>query len=190
MGRIQSSIGLITGIDIESTVTSLMELAAQPVNLLEKRTAELEERQVAITTPLRPAGGGSVHYRQSRQDRPVRDAVGYQQQFRRPLSDGHRRAGQGHLPVHGDPHLAAASVAQQRRAEQDGRPVRRLADVPVRRRHRPHAEPRPVWRRRRDNPRQDPRHRPLRRQLGNRSDHRPGYGTTSWRQSTKTARST
>ena len=49
MGRIQTNIGLITGMPIGETVAKLMALAAKPRNLLEERTATLRQEQVAIT---------------------------------------------------------------------------------------------------------------------------------------------
>ncbi|MCH7727321.1 MAG: hypothetical protein IH991_12695 [Planctomycetes bacterium] len=49
MGRIQSSIGLVTGIPIADTVDQLIALAARPRNLLLERTAQLSQQQVGIT---------------------------------------------------------------------------------------------------------------------------------------------
>jgi flagellar hook-associated protein 2 len=49
MGRITSSVGLITGIPIEDTVNQLLSLSARPRDLLIGRTEQLQEQQVAIT---------------------------------------------------------------------------------------------------------------------------------------------
>jgi flagellar hook-associated protein 2 len=49
MGRIQSNIGLITGIPITDTVDKLMQLANRPRDLLAARTEALKEEQVAVT---------------------------------------------------------------------------------------------------------------------------------------------
>jgi len=49
MGRIQSNIGLITGIPIGETVDKLMLLAARPRDLLVARTDALKEEQLAIS---------------------------------------------------------------------------------------------------------------------------------------------
>lgn len=49
MGRITSSIGLTTGINIEETVNKLMELAAQPRDTATARKAALGTQQAAIT---------------------------------------------------------------------------------------------------------------------------------------------
>lgn len=49
MGRINSSIGLVTGVPIEATVDQLMELAAQPRDRLLERTQKLQDQQVAVT---------------------------------------------------------------------------------------------------------------------------------------------
>jgi len=49
MGRIQTNIGLITGIPIGDTIDQLMELAAKPRDLLTERTDDLTAEQVAIT---------------------------------------------------------------------------------------------------------------------------------------------
>jgi len=49
MGRIQTNIGLITGIPIGDTVDKLMELAARPRDLLVERTGVLEAEQVAVS---------------------------------------------------------------------------------------------------------------------------------------------
>jgi len=49
MGRIQSGIGLVTGIPIADTVDQLIALAARPRNLLLERTAQLAQQQVGIT---------------------------------------------------------------------------------------------------------------------------------------------
>ncbi|MEX2093498.1 MAG: flagellar cap protein FliD N-terminal domain-containing protein, partial [Pirellulales bacterium] len=49
MSRIQSSVGLITGIPIEETVTKLMALAARPRDLLNTRTEGLKSEQLAVT---------------------------------------------------------------------------------------------------------------------------------------------
>ena len=48
MGRIQSTIGLITGIPIADTVDQLMQIAARPRDLLIKRTDNLRSEQVAM----------------------------------------------------------------------------------------------------------------------------------------------
>src|SRR5262245_55341243 len=49
MGRIQSSVGLATGLDIEGTVTKLMALAAQPRDTLALRQKTIQAQQAAIT---------------------------------------------------------------------------------------------------------------------------------------------
>lgn len=49
MGKITSSIGLITGINIQDTVDKLMELQAQPRDQMVKRNEKLEKQQVAVT---------------------------------------------------------------------------------------------------------------------------------------------
>jgi flagellar hook-associated protein 2 len=49
MGRIQSSIGLATGLDIEGTVSKLMELAAKPRDTLAARQALFKSQQAAVT---------------------------------------------------------------------------------------------------------------------------------------------
>ncbi|HUG69545.1 MAG TPA: flagellar filament capping protein FliD [Pirellulaceae bacterium] len=48
MGRIQSSVGLITGIPIQDTVDQLIALSARPRDLLTKRTASLRSQQDGI----------------------------------------------------------------------------------------------------------------------------------------------
>lgn len=50
MGRIQSSVGLVTGIQIDDTVTKLMELNSVPRKRLAARTDTLTKEQTAITT--------------------------------------------------------------------------------------------------------------------------------------------
>lgn len=50
MGRIQTTIGLITGIDIAGTVKSLMQIAARRRDLLVRRTETLQGEQAAIST--------------------------------------------------------------------------------------------------------------------------------------------
>jgi flagellar hook-associated protein 2 len=49
MGRIQSSIGLITGIPIAETVDQLMQIAARPKQLLSARNQTLRAEQLAVT---------------------------------------------------------------------------------------------------------------------------------------------
>jgi flagellar hook-associated protein 2 len=49
MARIQSSVGLVTGIDIQDTVNKLLELAAQPRDTLAARQKVLQAEQAAIT---------------------------------------------------------------------------------------------------------------------------------------------
>jgi flagellar capping protein FliD len=49
MGRIQSSVGLVTGIDIEKTVNQLLAVQAQPRNNLEARKKGLDARAGAVT---------------------------------------------------------------------------------------------------------------------------------------------
>lgn len=49
MGRIQSSVGLITGIPIEETVNKLMAIAARPKDLLTERTKSVDAERLAIT---------------------------------------------------------------------------------------------------------------------------------------------
>ncbi len=48
MGRIQSSVGLITGVPITQTVDQLIALKAKPRDLLLSRTQELQQQQVAV----------------------------------------------------------------------------------------------------------------------------------------------
>jgi flagellar hook-associated protein 2 len=48
MGRIQSNIGLITGVPITDTVEKLLELARRPRDLLVSRTSALKNQQVAV----------------------------------------------------------------------------------------------------------------------------------------------
>lgn len=49
MGRIQSSIGLVTGVPIQETVDKLMALAARPRDLIEDRIKALQTEQAAVT---------------------------------------------------------------------------------------------------------------------------------------------
>lgn len=49
MSRIQSSVGLISGIPIQETVDKLMEVAFQPKNILTDRTNLLQSEQAAVT---------------------------------------------------------------------------------------------------------------------------------------------
>ena len=49
MGRIQSSIGLITGVPITDTVEQLMALSARPRDMLSDRTDALQTEQAALT---------------------------------------------------------------------------------------------------------------------------------------------
>ncbi len=49
MGRIQTNIGLITGMPIGEIVDSLTALAARPRDLLMERTAKLQEERLAVT---------------------------------------------------------------------------------------------------------------------------------------------
>ena len=49
MSRIQSSVGLITGIPIEDTVNKLMQLASQPRDTLTARTKDLQNQKLAVT---------------------------------------------------------------------------------------------------------------------------------------------
>ena len=49
MSRITSSVGLITGIPIEETVTKLMAVAARPRELVVSRTRAIDAERLAIT---------------------------------------------------------------------------------------------------------------------------------------------
>ena len=49
MGRIQTNIGLITGIPITDTVDQLMALSGRPRDMLSERTQTLKSEQVAVT---------------------------------------------------------------------------------------------------------------------------------------------
>ncbi|HJQ81951.1 MAG TPA: flagellar cap protein FliD N-terminal domain-containing protein, partial [Lacipirellulaceae bacterium] len=49
MSRIQSSVGLITGIPIEETVNKLMAVAARPRELVVNRNKLIESERLAIT---------------------------------------------------------------------------------------------------------------------------------------------
>ena len=49
MSRIQSSVGLITGIPIEETVNKLMAVAARPRQLVADRTKLIDAERLAIT---------------------------------------------------------------------------------------------------------------------------------------------
>jgi flagellar hook-associated protein 2 len=48
MGRIQTSIGLITGMPIDDTVNALIALAARPRDMLQDRTSVLKQEQLAV----------------------------------------------------------------------------------------------------------------------------------------------
>jgi flagellar hook-associated protein 2 len=50
MGRITSSVGLITGLKIEDTVKQLMAVAARPRDMLKSRTDALKQEQLALDT--------------------------------------------------------------------------------------------------------------------------------------------
>lgn len=50
MGRVQSSVGLITGVPILDTVDQLMAIAAKPRDLIESRTGVLQQQQLAVST--------------------------------------------------------------------------------------------------------------------------------------------
>ena len=49
MGRIQSNIGLVTGMPIGDTVDQLMALAAKPRDMLADRTTAMQQEQIAVT---------------------------------------------------------------------------------------------------------------------------------------------
>lgn len=49
MGRLQSSVGLITGIPIQETVEQLLKIEARPRDLLVSRTQKLQAQQTAVT---------------------------------------------------------------------------------------------------------------------------------------------
>jgi len=49
MGRIQTNIGLITGMPIGDTVDALMDLAAKPRDMLLERTNAIQDEQLAVT---------------------------------------------------------------------------------------------------------------------------------------------
>lgn len=49
MGRIQSSVGLISGIPVQDTIDKLMTLAARPRTILETRVADLKAQKLAVT---------------------------------------------------------------------------------------------------------------------------------------------
>ncbi len=49
MGRIQSTVGLVTGLPIEDTVNKLIAIQARPRDLLAQRTRRLEDRRLALT---------------------------------------------------------------------------------------------------------------------------------------------
>ncbi len=49
MGRIQSNIGLTSGIDIAGTVDQLMKISARPMELLQNRVKGLQAQQVALS---------------------------------------------------------------------------------------------------------------------------------------------
>lgn len=49
MGRINSNVGLITGINITDTVNQLLTLAAKPRDMVQKRTDKFKAEQVAVT---------------------------------------------------------------------------------------------------------------------------------------------
>lgn len=50
MGRITSNVGLITGIPIQDTVDQLIEVSAQPRDILTSRTQGLKDEQLAVNT--------------------------------------------------------------------------------------------------------------------------------------------
>ena len=50
MGRLQSSVGLITGIPIADTIQQLLAISARPRNRLIERTDQLRSQQVAVNS--------------------------------------------------------------------------------------------------------------------------------------------
>ncbi|HPP53320.1 MAG TPA: flagellar cap protein FliD N-terminal domain-containing protein [Thermoguttaceae bacterium] len=50
MGTIQTTVGLITGIDIKGLVDQLIEISARPKTMLEERNKTLQEQQTALGT--------------------------------------------------------------------------------------------------------------------------------------------
>jgi len=50
MGRIQSNVGLITGIPITDTVDQLIGVAGRSRDLLASRTQGLQQQQIAVNT--------------------------------------------------------------------------------------------------------------------------------------------
>ena len=50
MGRIQSNVGLITGIPITDTIDQLIGVSSQPRDILTARTQGLQQQQIAINT--------------------------------------------------------------------------------------------------------------------------------------------
>jgi Flagellar capping protein len=50
MGTIQTTVGLITGINIQELVDKLMEISARPKTMLEERNKTLQEQQTALGT--------------------------------------------------------------------------------------------------------------------------------------------
>ena len=49
MGRLTSSVGLVTGVPIQSTVDQLIAIKARPRDILLGRTQQLRNEQVAVT---------------------------------------------------------------------------------------------------------------------------------------------
>ena len=49
MGRITSSVGLVSGLPIQDTVDQLMAISARPRDILVQRTELLQAEQVAVT---------------------------------------------------------------------------------------------------------------------------------------------
>ena len=65
MTRIQSSVGLITGIPIEDTVNQLMEIAAQPRNMVTERNKLLQAESVGDRQALVAGAGAAVRSEQA-----------------------------------------------------------------------------------------------------------------------------
>ena len=125
MGQIQSSAGLITGLNITQTVNNLMQADSQPVTQLTNEDTQLQQPGDGVLAIVRRTVGPAKRRHIPPTKQPLHGNLGDQQQLLGAVSHGDGDPGGRHVHVYSVAGRAIAAVAQQRFSEPNHRSGRR-----------------------------------------------------------------
>ena len=96
MGQVQSSAGLISGLNITQTVNNLMQIASGPVNALTAQNTQLQNQDTAYTQLSAELLALQNDAKALQQNALYTAHIGHQQRFHRLDGHGHRHPRWGH----------------------------------------------------------------------------------------------